>query len=201
MECERHESLLNVAFAAASGFSLLCPYDTSTLDPQVLVEAERNHPSIVRSGRSYVSERYDGHIPDWLESPLSPTPPNAVLVPFENGSEGSWHWLRQRTAQLAISAGLLPSRVDDVVLAVSEAVSNSVDHGGGHGRLSIWQTDGRLVCEVADQGSITDPLAGRVRPRPTQPDGRGLWLINQLSDLTQLRLLPDGQRLRMQFAI
>src|SRR3954447_19900856 len=29
VECQRHESLLNLAFSDASGFHLVCPYDTS----------------------------------------------------------------------------------------------------------------------------------------------------------------------------
>src|SRR5436190_16073394 len=32
VECHRHESLLNLAFADTPGFWLMCPYDTSALD-------------------------------------------------------------------------------------------------------------------------------------------------------------------------
>src|SRR5688572_5001209 len=31
VECQLHESLLNMAFAAADSFQLICPYDTSAL--------------------------------------------------------------------------------------------------------------------------------------------------------------------------
>ena len=33
VECQRHESLLNVAFAGSAGFYLMCPYDTTSLGP------------------------------------------------------------------------------------------------------------------------------------------------------------------------
>jgi len=40
-------------------------------------------------------------------------------------------------------------------------------------------------------------LAGRVRPSVAQPNGRGLWLVNQLCDLVQLRTLADGTVVRV----
>ena len=49
-ECQRHESLLNVAFAATQAFRLMCPYDTETLDPAVVEEALRSHPVVTADG-------------------------------------------------------------------------------------------------------------------------------------------------------
>jgi DcmR-like sensory protein len=43
-ECQRHESLLNLAFADAGPLSFLCPYDTDGLDAAVIAEAHRSHP-------------------------------------------------------------------------------------------------------------------------------------------------------------
>ena len=37
-------------------------------------------------------------------------------------------------------------------------------HGGGTGRLRVWQTHESLVCEIRDSGLITQPLVGRERP-------------------------------------
>jgi hypothetical protein len=39
VECQRHEALLNVAFAMGTPWRLLCPYDTTALPPAVLREA------------------------------------------------------------------------------------------------------------------------------------------------------------------
>src|SRR5665213_2055380 len=44
VECQRHESLLNVAFAETGDFTLLCPYDTTALGDDVVAEARRSHP-------------------------------------------------------------------------------------------------------------------------------------------------------------
>lgn len=64
-------------------------------------------------------------------------------------------------------------------------MTNSIDHGGGTGRLRIWTADGQLVCEVHDRGTLTDPLVGR---HPATPDQhrRGLMLVNHMSDLVRL---------------
>jgi anti-sigma regulatory factor (Ser/Thr protein kinase) len=80
---------------------------------------------------------------------------------------------------------------------VSEAITNSIRHGGGSGRIGFWFERGTLLCEVRDHGRIADPLAGRVRPRVDQFDGRGLWLINQLCDLVQIRRTAEGQVVRL----
>ena len=50
VECARHEALLNLAFAEGSGWWLACPYDTRSLSPSVIAEAERNHPWVTRDG-------------------------------------------------------------------------------------------------------------------------------------------------------
>jgi hypothetical protein len=42
-----------------------------------------------------------------------------------------------------------------------------------------------------------DPLAGRLRPPPGQEGGAGLYLVNQLADLTRLRSGPAGTTVRV----
>jgi hypothetical protein len=53
------------------------------------------------------------------------------------------------------------------------------------------------VTEVSFETSLDDPLAGRRRPDADAVDGRGLWLINQVCDLVELRSGPSGTTLRM----
>jgi hypothetical protein len=60
LECQRHESLLNLAFAGASAFWLVCPYDGDALEPAVIDEAYRSHPYVARSGRHEPSAVYQG---------------------------------------------------------------------------------------------------------------------------------------------
>jgi anti-sigma regulatory factor (Ser/Thr protein kinase) len=197
IECERHEALINVAFSEARGFTLLCPYDVSSLGDDIIEEAYRNHPEVSRSGRSSKSERYRADVPAWLDSPLPPVPASAQVFEFHGAS--TWT-IRQAAAAVAADAGVTPARIADLVVALSEAVANSVRHGGGSGRIAVWREGRRFLAQVRDAGRITDPLAGRIRPSINQASGRGLWLMNQLCDLVQVRAFPDGQVIRLHMA-
>jgi anti-sigma regulatory factor (Ser/Thr protein kinase) len=74
--------------------------------------------------------------------------------------------------------------VEDVVLVVYELATNAVRHGGGHGRLNLWQEKDRFVCRVSDDGpGLADPQAGTVPPAPNVSGGRGLWIARRLSAL------------------
>ena len=46
-------------------------------------------------------------------------------------------------------------------------------------------------------GRLQNPMAGRERPTPERDGGRGLWMVNQLCDLVQLRSFPDGGPVRV----
>jgi anti-sigma regulatory factor (Ser/Thr protein kinase) len=68
--------------------------------------------------------------------------------------------------------------------------------------LSVWRDAGELVCEISDGGArIADPLAGRRRPDPRSPHGRGLWMINQVCDLVELRSGPGGTTVRLHMTL
>jgi len=56
---------------------------------------------------------------------------------------------------------------------------------------------GEVVGEVVGSGRIEDPLAGRRRPAASAVCGRGLWMVNQLCDLVELRSGPSRTTLRM----
>jgi anti-sigma regulatory factor (Ser/Thr protein kinase) len=186
-ECHRHEALLNVAFDPGRAWSLLCPYDVRALDPAVVDEARRTHPYV--SGRT--SDRYDGH-PDLhpfsLGAPLPP--PTGAVTEIAFGPATSLRDLRGLAALHLAGMGLGGRRSEDIVLAVDELVSNSLRHGGGAGTLRLWRDGDVALCEVQDHGLVVDPLAGRVRPDSRQVGGRGLWIVNLLCDLVQLRSAP-----------
>ena len=52
-------------------------------------------------------------------------------------------------------------------------------------------------CEVSDDGVVPDPLAGRHQPAEDAAQGRGLWMVNQLCDLVQLRSGSQGTQVRI----
>ena len=196
VECQRHEQLLNVAFATSPAWRLLCPYDTDALEPAVIDEALRSHPVVFEEGRARPSEAYLGLDESGLPFGLPLLDPPAGAEPFAFDVD-SLVECRRRVYWQGTRAGLGVARTNDLVLAVNEIISNSVRHGGGTGVLRIWQDNEMLVCEVRDGGRIDDPLAARRRPGPDQTGGRGLWMANQLCDLVQLRSPAEGNIVRV----
>jgi anti-sigma regulatory factor (Ser/Thr protein kinase) len=98
-------------------------------------------------------------------------------------------------------AGLPEPRVNDLVIAISEAAANTVRHAKSPGTLDIWHDESEIVCEIRDRGVITDPLAGRRPPAPDAVAGHGLWLVYQLCDLVELQSGDGGTTIRMHMAI
>lgn len=197
-ECQRHEHLLGAAFGAhLPPISLLCSYDGGALDDDVLGAVGHSHPLVARDGVRAESGSYDpGH--DCFAGAFPDPPRSATRFEFDRtGLFGA----RQRVGWAAKSAGIPEAATKDLVVAASELATNSIVHGGGAGTLNVWREGERLLVEVRDRGRIEEPLAGRVRPEPTQVGGRGLWLANQLCDLVQIRSGADGTAVRLQMAI
>jgi anti-sigma regulatory factor (Ser/Thr protein kinase) len=197
VECSHHESLLNLAFAGWPAFWLLCPYDTGALGGHVVDEARRNHPTLLRGASRAPSHVYRGlhGAGDVLAGPPLPEPAQApveITVSPEALAD-----VRRFAADHATAAGFDRRRVQDVVLAVSELATNTVIHGGGRGVLRTWRDGETVVHEVHDPGVIREPLVGRQRPAPGQIGGRGLWLVNEVCDLVQLRSSPAGTVVRV----
>ena len=195
-ECHRHEALLNVAFRDDSGFRLLCPYDTDRLEPEVVQGARCNHPTVAAHGRRRPSAHYRGmaHITRPFDEPLPEPPYPPRELPFNRDTV---RLARRFVGAHAIDAGVSGARTADLVLAVDELATNSVRHGGGAGLLRVWEDDGVLLCEVRDGGLIDDPLVGRVKPTGERIGGYGMWMVNQLCDLVQVRSSPGGTVIRI----
>lgn len=196
VECQRHESLLNLAFADSGPFQLLCPYDIDSLPDDVIDEARRSHPYMRDHAGRVPSPTYAG-IQDAaapFAEPLPPAPPSAPTLTYDRDT---LHALRAYVAGFCTSVDLIDRRREDLVTSVSEIASNSIRHGGGHGTLRIWRQDGGVVCELRDAGRIDAPLAGRELPPLTARGGRGLWMTNQLCDLVQIRSPNEGTVVRL----
>jgi anti-sigma regulatory factor (Ser/Thr protein kinase) len=104
--------------------------------------------------------------------------------------------VRRFVAAAATEAGVDSTRRSDVILAASELAANSILHGGGTGEARVWSEPGAFLCEVADGGVISDAMIGRRRPSPDQLDGRGLWIVNEVSDQMLIHSDEDGSVVR-----
>ena len=194
-ECQKHEALLNVAFDGGTAWWLLCPYDVDRLSPDVLDEARRSHPFVWHGSDQRVSEAY---LADLDLHPFSVPLREPALAPAEVGFDlSSLPELRRQVARHAARAGLGVARVADLAMAVNEVATNSIRFGGGCGVARLWPDAEAVVCEIRDDGQISEPLVGRERPGEDIDAARGLWLAHQLCDLVQIRSVQGGQVVRL----
>lgn len=195
-ECQRHESLLNVAFGAGTSWSLLCPYDAAALPDEVLAAVSHSHRSVVNDRKCESSSEFLAEC-DCYGGELPRCPLDADAFAYDRSRLSA---VRRRVKQAAEEAGIAPQGTADLVVAASELAANSVAHGGGTGTMRTWREGDRLLIDFEDGGTIEEPLAGRLRPAVTQQGGRGLWLANQLCDLVQIRSSAFGTTVRLQAA-
>ena len=197
-EATRHEALVNVAFAGADA-EILCPYDTAQLAPAVIADARRTHPLLVADGDHGTSPEYAEpfRLPSSCSQSL-PGPPQAAMI---HAYRTDLSRVRALVRQHTTEAGLPGPRATDLVLAVSEVAANTLRHTPSAGTLTIWHDLDEIICEIHDDGVITDPLAGRRRPAPDAHGGHGLWLVYQVCDLVELRSGSTGTTIRMHMAI
>jgi anti-sigma regulatory factor (Ser/Thr protein kinase) len=207
-ECRHHEALTAAAFTDDPAFRLLCAFDATRLGPTVLAAAIAIHPFVSRvDGSGGGLDAGPDPAPPVGASSTGPTAPDDLLaeslpdrpagaseLPFD---ERALSEVRQFVGTFATDAGLDVDARRDLVLAANELATNSVRHAGGIGTARVWVNGAGVVCEVADGGRITDPLVGRRRPGQTAAGGRGLWMVNQLCDLVQVRSSPAGTVVRV----
>jgi anti-sigma regulatory factor (Ser/Thr protein kinase) len=193
-EATRHEALLNLAFSGNSA-TILCPYDTAALAPSVIADACRTHPAMLQQGQRRLSPEYCGPVslPPGCERPLPPPPPGVESITYRSDLRAA----RAMVMSYASRAGATEDTIADLVLAVGEIAANTLRHTDGSGTLHIWHTAEEILCQVDDQGLIADPLVGRLRPAPGAPGGHGMWLVNQICDLVELRSGPAGTSIRL----
>jgi anti-sigma regulatory factor (Ser/Thr protein kinase) len=195
-EAVRHESLVGLALADRAA-TVLCVYEArrlAGLTGHAVWCAEHTHPVLVAGGQLTSSRRYagPGTLPPACDPPLSPPPASASWLTYSDDLRR----VRKLVAACAEAAGLADNRITDLVLAASELAANTLRHAGGRGTVRVWSTTAEVICQVSDPGRIGDPLAGRRRP-VSDSSGQGLWVVNQVCDLVELRSGAGGTTVRM----
>lgn len=177
----RLDIALNVALAGLP-VTALCPCQGAGNESHV----RQTHPTILTADGPLANPAYRPPPDAVLDYPPPPPPdlgPSAVELTFGRDELVA---LRRVTARVGVEAGLDDDRVADLVLAVSELASNSVEHGPGTGRVLMWKRGTSVTAEVSDEGHLDLPFAGLVAPPPSGARGRGLWLACELTDVLQV---------------
>ena len=195
VECQLHESLLNLAFTPADDFWLLCP---STSSPLPMRSWRKRSAAIPTSPMAASADRRSlspTRRADLFNDDLGPVPPDAVRFEF---GPAELSRLRRLVVDQATQARFHSAQAGEVEMAINELATNAVEHGGGRGVAQVWIDNDVIFVEIADGGRFGRPLAGRIPPSPAQVDGRGLWIANQLCDLIRIRRSPTGTVVRAQ---
>ena len=190
-EVMKHEALVQLSAAAVNG-QILCAYDASRLSPARIDGACHAHPEILERGRRRPSSGYGAGTGPSREAELPPPPASAEFIAYDSQLRP----VRALARSYGERAGLSTDRCADLVLAVSEIAANTLAHTDGGGTVQIWTSGHVVVCQVHDGGRITDPMAGRKRPPPDAP-GQGLWVVNHVCDLVEMRSGPAGTTTRL----
>jgi anti-sigma regulatory factor (Ser/Thr protein kinase) len=195
---DRYESAVNTVWDDFPVWGL-CLYDTATAPAAVLDVVERTHPRFVSpSGDRRASDRYQD-VSGFESLQVAPDPleectPIVELV--DRPASDARHALAQ------IGRGrVADSTLQDLLIGVSEAVSNALRHGRPPATVRIWATSDRIVASVHDNGrGPADRLAGLVPASSGTSDrglGMGLWVMHQLDIEVALRRADDGFTVRL----
>ncbi|MEV4623963.1 sensor histidine kinase [Asanoa sp. NPDC049573] len=192
----RYEAAINQAYDDFPLWSL-CAYDTRVCPSWVLADVARTHPRTLHAdGRHEPSATYAAPAaflsawPPVADDPLQSLPPLATLVDPTAA-------LARHTVRL-VDPGLPADEVEDLVIAVSEVVTNALRHGRPPVRVRYWSGADRIVVAVTDSGpGPADPFAGLLPARDAVRGGLGLWITHQSCNHVTFSLGPEGFTLRL----
>lgn len=106
-------------------------------------------------------------------------------------------------ATVAQRMGFSKDRIDDLKTAVSEAVTNAIEHGNQSNveikvLVELTIQDNALTLNIVDQGRQPIPAISEERPdRPGHEGGWGMFLIKQLMDEVVAVAKPGRNEMRM----
>jgi anti-sigma regulatory factor (Ser/Thr protein kinase) len=172
------DALISQALAACE-LTLVCAYPN---DPATAAAIRHAHPSLLNGAATANPD----HLPADQFLADHPLPP-----PSELGQPDATHILDHRSQLAALRrvvgshaarAGLITSRCEDLVLAVSEVASNALQHGVPPAAVGLWVTSTSVICQISDNGHFTEPLVGLLPPHRSQGRALGLWMAHQLCD-------------------
>jgi anti-sigma regulatory factor (Ser/Thr protein kinase) len=194
--CVQHDAMVNVVFAGLAG-TILCPYDSRSLEPEVLRDAGRTHPALIASGVRAPSTLYcdPAEVVADFNRPL-PCPEHATFV-LDFAGMDDLPLVRTFVRRHASEAGLSHDRSIDLAMAANEIATNTVRHAGGAGSVRVWADNGHVLCDITDGGYVEGTVAGRLTPPVTSEGGRGLVVSNHLCDLVRLYSVPGLTTVRL----
>lgn len=95
-------------------------------------------------------------------------------------------------------SGLFGDRLEDLVVAVNEAVTNVLDHGGRAGTVTARGTGDGVAVQILDvAGRLTPEHLAAAHVDPAGTSGFGLWVIQHLCNEVTLEQTREGSLLTL----
>ncbi|CAN5166927.1 hypothetical protein BH24ACT1_BH24ACT1_10960 [soil metagenome] len=198
-EWARYEATVNRAFESFPLWGL-CAYDLRTTPADVVDDVQRTHPFLTTANGYHLdNDRYEDPVAFLANRPHPDPDPLEGDLPTLELVQPSPAVARHAVADVTRGMGLGPGEVDDLVVAVSEVVTNAILHGQPPATLRAWAAPGRIVVTVHDLGpGPSDPFAGLIpAPRGDGEGGFGLWIAHQLCQRVCLDADADGFTVRL----
>ncbi len=196
----RYEAAINHVYA---GFPLwnICPYDLRLTPTSVIDDVTRTHPWVFGDDGLHITNphyedpsRFLAGRPAPLADPLQRTPPLVELHdPTPADARAAARSLQDMTSAAAFD-------LDDVILAVNEAVTNALAHGVRPSAMRLWAGPDRIIAAVSDHGNgPADPFAGLLPTEGSTSGGLGLWMAHQMCDHISFATTEDGFTITLRF--
>jgi anti-sigma regulatory factor (Ser/Thr protein kinase) len=193
----RYESAINHAYDEFPLWSM-CAYDIRSTPAPILEDVLRTHPrTAFPDGRHELNHTYLDPVA-YLVQPRPPvTDPVELTPPRIDLADPSPAEARQ--AVLAgVGGSLTEQDTEDLLVAVSETVSNALRHGAGPIRVRLWTAADRVVVAVTDAGEgPKDPFVGLLPVQRGDGGGLGLWITHQSCSHVSLERRDDGFTVRL----
>jgi len=109
--------------------------------------------------------------------------------------------VRRLAAEFGARAGIGPARLQDFVLAVSEAAACAVASGPCTARLRLWTTGPRAFCEIHGYGNDSMMWQGPGVVRRDEAETLRRWLLHQLCDHVSVESGHGGVTVLLSMAV
>lgn len=104
---------------------------------------------------------------------------------------------RRMVAEVGRGTGVTGDRMALLAVAVSEAVTNALVHGGGAADVEVTGAPDGVTVTVLDRGTGIAGPSGTATPAPDRESGRGLWLARQFCDRVDIASSGYGTRVTL----
>ncbi|WP_046471519.1 sensor histidine kinase [Allosalinactinospora lopnorensis] len=190
----RFEWFCNTAVKDAR-LTTLCCYNRSFLPPEAVEYARQTHPATLTGNERTENPGVTGTGSVSTAFGRQPLPSSPQTAASMHVDPADLHTVRNFIADQARRYGMAPGPLQDLLVAVTEVVTNAIRHGTSPITLRSWSGESDLFCEIVDSGDWRpDDFIGWMPPQSASEPGFGLWGVRMLCDIVEVRSAAEGTK-------